>query len=52
MVYYAGHGLEIGGVNYLVPVDARLAADKDAETEAVALEQVIAAVAARASCGW
>jgi tetratricopeptide (TPR) repeat protein len=45
VVYYAGHGLEIGGVNYLVPVDARLAADKDAETEAVALEQVIAAVA-------
>ena len=44
VVYYAGHGMEIGGVNYLVPVDARLAADKDAETEAVALEQVIAAV--------
>jgi hypothetical protein len=44
VVYYAGHGLEIGGVNYLVPVDARLAADRDAETEAVALEQVIASV--------
>ena len=44
VVYYAGHGLEIGGINYLVPVDARLAADRDAETEAVALEQVIAAV--------
>jgi Caspase domain len=36
VLYYAGHGLEIGGVNYLVPVDAKLAADKDAETEAVA----------------
>jgi Flp pilus assembly protein TadD len=46
MVYYAGHGFEIGGVNYLVPVDAKLSADKDAETEAVALEQVIAAVGA------
>jgi tetratricopeptide (TPR) repeat protein len=44
VVYYAGHGLEIGGVNYLVPVDAKLAADRDAENEAVALEQVIAAV--------
>ena len=44
VVYYAGHGFEIGGVNYLVPVDAKLAADQDAETEAVALEQVIAAV--------
>jgi tetratricopeptide (TPR) repeat protein len=44
VVYYAGHGLEIGGVNYLVPIDAKLIADRDAETEAVALEQVIAAV--------
>jgi tetratricopeptide (TPR) repeat protein len=44
VVYYAGHGFEIGGVNYLVPIDARLAADKDAEKEAVALEQVIASV--------
>jgi tetratricopeptide (TPR) repeat protein len=44
VVYFAGHGLEIGGVNYLVPVDARLAVDRDAETQMVALEQVIAAV--------
>ena len=44
VVYYAGHGFEIGGVNYLVPVDAKLKVDKDAETEAVALEQVLAAV--------
>jgi tetratricopeptide (TPR) repeat protein len=44
VVYYAGHGFEVGGINYLVPVDARLAVDKDAETEAVALEQVLAAV--------
>jgi tetratricopeptide (TPR) repeat protein len=45
VVYYAGHGMEIGGVNYLIPTDARLAVDHDAETQAVALEQVIAAVA-------
>ena len=44
VVYYAGHGMEIGGINYLIPVDAKLAADHDAETQAVALEQVIAAV--------
>jgi tetratricopeptide (TPR) repeat protein len=41
MVYYAGHGIEIGGVNYLVPVDARLEADRDAPLEAVTLEQVL-----------
>jgi tetratricopeptide (TPR) repeat protein len=45
VVYYAGHGMEIGGVNYLIPTDAALAADHDAETQAVALEQVIASVA-------
>jgi tetratricopeptide (TPR) repeat protein len=44
VVYYAGHGMEVGGVNYLIPTDAKLAADRDAETQAVALEQVIAAV--------
>lgn len=44
VVYYAGHGMEIGGINYLIPTDARLAADRDAESQAVALEQVIAAV--------
>jgi tetratricopeptide (TPR) repeat protein len=44
VVYYAGHGMEIGGVNYLIPTDAKLSADHDAETQAVALEQVIAAV--------
>ena len=44
VVYYAGHGMEIGGVNYLLPIDAKLAVDSDAEKQAVALEQLIAAV--------
>jgi tetratricopeptide (TPR) repeat protein len=43
VIYYAGHGLEVGGTNYLVPVDAKLASDKDAETEAVPLDQLLAA---------
>src|SRR5438876_1060503 len=25
VIYYAGHGMEIGGENYLVPIDAKLA---------------------------
>jgi tetratricopeptide (TPR) repeat protein len=44
MVYYAGHGIEVGGVNYLIPVDARLEADRDTSFEAVSLEQVLTAV--------
>ncbi|MFT4119632.1 caspase family protein [Bradyrhizobium sp.] len=41
IVYYAGHGLEIGGINYLIPVDARLASDRDAEDEAIPLERLV-----------
>jgi hypothetical protein len=41
VVYYAGHGLEIGGVNYLIPTDARLASDRDAEDEAIPLERLV-----------
>src|SRR5260370_15627681 len=40
VVYYAGHGLEIGGTNYLIPVDARLASDRDADDEAIPLERL------------
>jgi tetratricopeptide (TPR) repeat protein len=41
VVYYAGHGMEVGGVNYLIPTDARIAADRDIGFEAVPLEQVL-----------
>jgi uncharacterized caspase-like protein len=44
MVYYAGHGIEMGGVNYLVPVDAKLALDRDVEAEAVPLDQIMTAL--------
>ena len=29
VVYFAGHGIEIGGANFLLPVDARLESDRD-----------------------
>jgi hypothetical protein len=41
LVYYAGHGLEIGATNYLIPVDARLASDRDAGDEAISLERPV-----------
>lgn len=44
MVYYAGHGIEVSGVNYLIPVDARLASGRDALFEAMPLDQVMAAI--------
>jgi membrane protein involved in colicin uptake len=41
VVYYAGHGLEVGATNYLIPVDARLASDRDADDEAISLERLV-----------
>ena len=41
LVYYAGHGIEISGRNYLVPVDARLEDERDAELEMVELDLVL-----------
>jgi uncharacterized caspase-like protein len=41
VVYYAGHGIEVDGVNYLVPADAKLASDFDIEDETVSLDRVL-----------
>src|SRR6185312_3256522 len=44
VVYYSGHGMEVNGTNYLIPVDARIAVDRDIQFEAVPLDQVMAVV--------
>jgi tetratricopeptide (TPR) repeat protein len=44
VVYFAGHGLEMGGVNWLVPVDAQLKTDRDVRLEAVSMEDLNVAV--------
>ena len=43
LIFYAGHGLEVDGVNYLVPVDAQLERDTDVEYESVPLDRVLRA---------
>jgi hypothetical protein len=43
VIYYAGHGMEINGINYLIPVDARIKTDREVQFEAVPLDQAIAA---------
>ena len=42
LVFYAGHGIEMDRVNYLVPVDARLERDVDVRFEAVTLDDMLA----------
>jgi uncharacterized caspase-like protein len=44
VVYYAGHGVEIGATNYMVPVDARLVRDRDAHDEAIDLDRFVETV--------
>jgi tetratricopeptide (TPR) repeat protein len=44
VIYFAGHGIEVSGTNYLVPVDAKFASDRDVPDEAISLDRVIAAI--------
>ncbi|WP_448033410.1 caspase family protein [Bradyrhizobium liaoningense] len=44
VVYYAGHGIELDGTNYLIPTDARLETDTDVYDEAFPLDRVLVAV--------
>jgi uncharacterized caspase-like protein len=44
VIYYAGHGMEIEGTNYLIPVDATLERDTDVYDEAFSLDRVMLAI--------
>lgn len=44
IVYYAGHGIEVNKVNYLIPVDASLATDRRLRFETIALDDVLGAM--------
>lgn len=44
VVYYAGHGLEVEGSNYLIPVDAKLERDTDVYDEALSLDRILIAI--------
>jgi uncharacterized caspase-like protein len=41
LLFYAGHGLQVAGHNYLVPVDAGLASERDLDFDAVSLDFVL-----------
>ena len=44
VVYFAGHGLELDGTNYLVPTDVKYENDSDIPKESVPLDEVLNAV--------
>ena len=41
LVFYAGHGIEMEGINYLIPVDARLERDVDVRYETVTVSDLL-----------
>ena len=41
MFYYAGHGMQVKGRNYLLPVDAQISSEASARSESIDLEQVL-----------
>ena len=43
VIYYSGHGIEAAGVNYLIPVDAKLANAYDVEDETLPLDRLLLA---------
>lgn len=43
-IYFAGHGIEAAGSNWLIPTDARLSESRDLEYEAVRIELVLNAL--------
>jgi uncharacterized caspase-like protein len=44
IIYFAGHGIEIDGTNYVIPVDAALERDIDAFDEAIPLDRLLAVI--------
>jgi tetratricopeptide (TPR) repeat protein len=46
VIYYAGHGIEVGGVNYLIPVDAKLERQSHVEDEAMPMSRLLSKAAA------
>lgn len=44
VLFYAGHGIEVSGENWLVPIDADLKSDADVNTEAVSLHRAMLSV--------
>ncbi len=44
LAFFAGHGIQSGGVNYLVPVDADLEVEADLRAEALPASEILAAM--------
>ncbi|MBR0744012.1 caspase family protein, partial [Bradyrhizobium japonicum] len=50
-IYFAGHGMEIDGQNWLIPIDAQLLSDRSVSNEAIGLQSLTKAVSGANSLG-
>jgi carboxyl-terminal processing protease len=41
LFFYAGHGLQLAGQNYLIPIRANISRERDVDIEAISLETVL-----------
>jgi len=44
LIYFAGHGVEVQGENFMIPVDADVRSNLDVQRQSVSLKQMLAAV--------
>jgi len=49
LFFYAGHGVQVDGENYLIPVDARLNAEEEVEYDCVRADRILAKMEAAGS---
>src|SRR5262245_26738737 len=51
VIFFAGHGIQMGGENWLIPTDAQLASDLDVANEAIGLQSMVRAVSNTSKLG-
>ncbi|WP_109465048.1 caspase family protein [Albibacillus kandeliae] len=44
LIYFAGHGVEVQGENFLIPVDAKVSSNQDVQRQSISLKQLLTAV--------
>jgi len=44
LIYFAGHGVEVQGENFLIPVDADITSNRDVQRQAISLKELLASV--------
>jgi uncharacterized caspase-like protein len=51
VIFFAGHGIQMAGDNWLIPTDAQLASDLDVTNEAIGLQAMVRAVSNTSKLG-